>query len=375
MTAPSTLLDIRNKVRRITARPSSAQITDNQIDEYINTYYIYDLPEHLHLQNLRYNYQFTTQSNQQVYDFPKEFYLTNMPPVYIAGYQSYMTQSRENFFRINPNLMMMQNSVTQGNGTAGPYTFTLTQTPITRGFKPNPPGAYTGAINDIQPRYINFNVIITAQGAANLVTGVSPSYTLVDDGMGNLVSTEDPYPDPSLPLFPQNYTVCGSINYQTGNVTVTKFVTLSGGALIAAGIPSGNPINAQYIPYVASRPQSVVFYQDQFLLYPIPDQAYTVSFEAFKYPTAFMSSPADPTTQNPQLKEWWQLLAFGASDKIFCDNGDIENLQKFRPLLDEQMRLVQRRTIVQQTSERTASIYTEQSQFPQYPFGNLFSGF
>jgi len=56
-------------------------------------------------------------------------------------------------------------------------------------------------------------------------------------------------------------------------------------------------------------------------------------------------------------------------------NADFENLQKFRPLLDEQMNLCLRRTLVQQTSERVATIYTEQAGPPQYPFGNLFSGF
>src|SRR5271157_1526109 len=110
MTVPNTLADIRNKVRRITGRPSQNQITDQQIDAYINTFYIYDLPEHLHLQDLRYNYQFITSPNIPVYDLPTEFYLTNMPPVYIGGYQSYMTQSRENFFRINPRLNFLQSS-------------------------------------------------------------------------------------------------------------------------------------------------------------------------------------------------------------------------------------------------------------------------
>jgi hypothetical protein len=115
----------------------------------------------------------------------------------------------------------------------------------------------------------------------------------------------------------------------------------------------------------------VVFFQDQFILYPVPDQAYTVSFETYKYPTA-LASALNPS---PQLQEWWQLLAYGAADKIFADNADFENLEKFRPLLQEQMNLCLRRTIVQQTSERVSTIYTEQSAFPQYPFGNLFSGF
>ena len=94
MSAPATLAQIRQKVRRITARPNANQITDSQIDDYINTFYVYDFPEHLKLQSLRVNFQFTTTANIAVYDFPTEYYLVNMPPVFIAGYQSYMTQSR-----------------------------------------------------------------------------------------------------------------------------------------------------------------------------------------------------------------------------------------------------------------------------------------
>ena len=43
------------------------------------------------------------------------------------------------------------------------------------------------------------------------------------------------------------------------------------------------------------------------------------------------------------------------ADKFFADNADFENMQKFRPLLEEQMTLIERRSIVQQTSERTAT--------------------
>lgn len=353
----NTLNDIRNKVRRITGRPSIAQISDQQIDDYINTFYIYDLSEHLHLQNLRYNFQFITNANQPVYDFPTEFYLTNMPPVYIGGYQSYMTQSRENFFRINPRLMFLQQSAATGNGTPGPYDIQLINTPITPGFKPNPPGAYSSStVTDIAPAMINWNVLISATGANN------KTISLIDDGGGTDPTGLGLLFDPADPSSnATTVTARGYINYLTGAIHINGF---------SANIPSGAPINVQYIPYVASRPQSVVFYQDQFMLYPIPDQAYQVSFEAYKYPTELINDG-----DSPQLNEWWQLLAYGAADKIFSDNGDIENMQKFRPLLDEQMKLVMRRTIVQQTSERTATIFTEQSQFPQYPFGNLFSGF
>lgn len=356
MTFPSNLTAIRQKVRRITGRPSAAQITDAEIDDYINTFYRFDLPEQVRLESLRVNYEFNTRPNIAVYDFPIETYLTNMPPVYIAGYRSYMTQSRDNFFRINPQLNFLQQSLATGNGTTGTYTGTLQQTPIMPGFKPNPPGAYsdsTIAGNDIAASDLKWNIIISASGTPDATSGITPDITLVDDGQGNLFDPTDTTTNPASNR--------GTVNYITGAVSITNF---------SQAIPSGNAINAQYIPYVASRPQSVVFFEDQFILYPVPDQAYTVSFEVYKYPTALASA-----TQSPQLQEWWQLLAYGAASKIFADNADMEDLQKFRPLLEEQLKLVQRRTVVQQTSERTATIYTEQTNgMGQFPFGNLFGG-
>ena len=362
MTVPNTLQDIRNKVRRITGKPSPSQITDSQIDAYVNTFYIYDMPEHLRLQNLRVNYQFLTSANIPVYDFPKELYLTIMPPVFIAGYQSFMTQSREAFFRINPELNLLQQSVATGNGTNGPYTFTLGATPILRGFKRNPPGAFAQpsvTYPSTPVASLNWNVVISAEDA------VGTSYSLVDEGtsatnpnIGNLWDPSDIITATAIPR--------GSINYLTGAVTAT----------FASSIPSGNQINIQYVPYVPSRPQSAVFYQDQISLYPIPDQAYTVSFECYAYPTALADSSSTPpgAPNVPQLAEWWQMLAYGAADKYFADNGDMENLTKFRPLLEEQMKLCLRRTIVQQTSERVSTIYSEQNNpMGQFPFGNMFA--
>lgn len=350
----SNLSAIRTKVRRITARPSPTQLSDAEIDNYVNTFYLNDMPEHLRLESLLYNYQFLTTANVAVYDFPRDLYLTAMPPVFIAGYQSYMTQSRQNFFRINPELNYLQQSVSTGNGTNGPYSGTLINLPIIPGFKSNPPGAYSSSLTtDIAARYLEWNVLFSALGTPDAISGIAPSISLIDDGQGNLFDPTDTSTLPSLAR--------GTINYVTGAFLLNNFI---------AGIPSGNAINCQYVPYVASRPQSIVFYQDQIILYPVPDQAYTVSFEAYKYPTALAQG-----TDDPQLQEWWQLLAYGASDKIFADNADFENLQKFRPLLQEQMNLVQRRTIVQYTSERVSTIYTEQSGQGQFPFGNLFGGF
>ncbi len=371
MTINTNLATIISKVRRITGRVSPNLLSDADIQQYINTFYIWDMSEHIKLESLRYNYQFTCGANVPVYDLPTDTYLTTMPPVFIAGYQSFMTQSRQNFFRNNSELQFLQQSVYTGDGTngaGGTYTGQfLTNFPIIQGFKPNPPGAYSlSATTDIPAKFLNWNVIVSAEGTPNTVSGITPTFTLVDDGQGNLFDPGDlstnPTPDPTA--VPPILGTRGSINYITGAISINAV------GFIGA-IPVGNAINVQYTPYVASRPQSVMFFQDQIYLYPIPDQAYTVSFEAYKYPTALINS-----TDNPQLLEWWQFLSMGASMKIFEDNADFDNIAKYRPLFDEYMRLCLRRTIVQQTSERAATIYEEQNDgIGQFPFGNLFGNF
>lgn len=346
---------IRNKIRRIIAKPSPAQVTDSQIDDYINTFYMSDMPEHLRLQNLKTTFQFTTQANVPVYDFPTQYYLTMMPPVYVAGYQSFMTQSRESFFRINPELNYLQKGVATGTGVTGPYSWTVNSTPILRSYKRNPPGAFA-ALADSLPlavSSITWNVLISSTDSS----GVSTS--LVDDGIGNLWSPDDVITTLN-PLDPDYIAPRGSVDYLNGIFSGVTFKTAVG---------NGNSINVQYIPYSPSRPQSVMFFNDQIALWPIPDDVYVISFEAFTYPSMLTDD-----NQDPQVKEWWQMIAYGASCKFFADSGDFDSLARYMPLLREQMTLCQRRTLVQQASERTVTIYSEQNNpVGQFPFGNLFT--
>ncbi len=124
MPAPdSTLQAIENKVRRLTRSPSTAQLTTLDLQNYINTFVVYDFPEHLRTFNLRKTFTFYTNPYQDeymtdeasfgdpianptivynpLYNFQNK-YLTVHPPVYIAGIQSMFTQSREEFFQYYP---------------------------------------------------------------------------------------------------------------------------------------------------------------------------------------------------------------------------------------------------------------------------------
>lgn len=307
---PSTLNDIRLKVRRVTKSPSENQITTSQIDEYINNFYLYDLPEHLRLFNLRENYTFTALPNIEKYNFDTTNYISVHPPAYVAGYQCYFTQSQDEFYRLYPKVRNFE-QIGVGDGATLNFTYTLSNVPV-----------------------MSDAVLI------NTVDGAGNPLNVNDDGSGNLTGDG-----------------VGTINYVTGAINVT----------FTAAPGTAEQITAQTVPYAAQRPAAILFFNDQFILRPIPDQSYTVQLVVYKRPTILLNA-----ADNPQVHEWWQLIAMGASLRIFEDRGDINSINQFRPIFDEYMRLCLRRTIVQQTNERTATIYTD---FATRPFGNYYAPF
>jgi hypothetical protein len=158
-------------------------------------------------------------------------------------------------------------------------------------------------------------------------------------------------PYASQPAFPTtNY-----INYLTGEFTVT----------FATAPENGVPITSQTVPCNPSIPQSLLFFDGEFVVRPIPDQPYKVDMEVYVQPTELLASG-----QTPELSEWWQLIAWNAAKKVFEDKSDFDSVNMIMPSLKEQERLVLRRTIVQQTSQRTSTIYTEQVANQYNGFGN-----
>jgi len=320
----STLAQIRTKVRRLTGRPSPQQITNTQIDEYINTFYQYDMPETLRLFTQETTFEFMTEANVDQYDMNTmqvwtgvsnqpavDVYINVKPPGYVSGYQTFWSQDREQFKRTYPSLSEIVTSVT-GDGTTGPYTTTLANTPVLQY------QVTVGAIDD-------------TDAALNCVD-VPTNRT---DGTWKIVNT--------------NTVVTGTIDYTTGVLSVT----------FPNAIPTGNQVTFTAVPYQPSRPQALLYFANVFTLRPVPDASYLVRVNAYRRPTSMVDS-----TDYPELKQWWQYLAFGAASKIFEDSQDPEGLATIMPGLKQQERLVLRRTIVERTSQRSSTIYTEMSSFP-----------
>jgi len=136
---PPVLTQIQSKVRRLTRSPSEAQLTTQDLNNYINTFVVYDFPEHLRTFNLRTNFTFFTNPGQDVYPTDiasfgiainnplynfQNLILTIHPPVYIAGFQSFFSQSPEQFFGIYPKVNSIALIGTSGDGITTTFTGT-----------------------------------------------------------------------------------------------------------------------------------------------------------------------------------------------------------------------------------------------------------
>jgi len=324
----STLVQIQDKVRKITGRPDVTQLSLIDLNQYIQTFYVYDFPEHLRLFNLKETYTFNTQANIDSYGFDRNAYISVQPPLFVDGYQSFWSQSREQFYRLWPKIEF-RNIAGVGTGLGGPYTLQVPTTPILRAQV-----RYNGTFDS--------SILVCAEDAnGNTVS-------MIDNGTGNLVesryATEPPVaPEPSLK---------GFVDYVTGQFTFVFFSVNN----VPVLIPAGNPITVSTVPYTPGRPTSVLFFDDQFVVRPVPDSCYKISIEAWKNPLEFLAN-----SDNPELNEWWQFIALGASLKVFEDQAEIEEYAKFLPIFEKYKLLIQRRTIVQQTNQRTSTIYEDQT--------------
>lgn len=335
-------------------------------------------------------------------------------PAYCDGYQIVMQQSNDQWFKLFPNrvfnqyqqngvgstgpytLFLYQPPVVQGHRDQNIQPFQSVSAAITNitqasqavvtsinNFVPGQFVLIAGVVGMTQLNGNTYQVVnstgtqftlnvdstgfsaYVSGGTATIPSGTNNSglltsnvYVTAIDVNGNLnVAQDDPLSATTGnliqydPLNPGNApTIVGSINYQTGAISVTFLNT----------IPTTSAINSQSIPYAAGRPQAVKFYNNTFSFRPIPDKPYVFQIDAYYNPAAFIS------TTNAIPYRWMaEYFARGTARKILQDYGDIEQLQLYEPFFKEQENFVLRRTYRQNSNVRTATIYQAQTGFNQ----------
>lgn len=364
-TPPDTTLQaIQIKVRRLTRSPSEAQLTTDDLNNYINTFIVYDFPEHLRTFNLRTEFTFYTNpyqsdyytdtasfgtnvqaQNNVLYDFQNK-YLTVHPPAFIGGYQVLWLQDRQQFYGIYPIVNSIQFTGLSGDGV------TTTFTGVVNSQQSNLPANFNQQIALLQRQVLFDSAAVNGEGLSLVDVPVIDAVTGNNTLVGNLYDPSSAayqaalLNPPTTPFSAPFANGTGVINYATGQYTIN--FTSAPGANI--------PINSQTVPQVLQIPQCILYYANKFTVRPVPDQPYRVNFEVYQNPARLLQ-----TSSVPQLKEYWQFIAYGAAKKIFEDRMDLDSVAQILPEYRMQMNLCNRRTLIQYTNERTATIYEEQT--------------
>lgn len=314
MAALTELSQIRTKIRRLTRSVSESQLTNDQIDEYIDTFVLYDLPANIKLDYLSKTLTWWTQPNIDSYetdtlnvpelvDF-KNKYICMDQPVYVNGNKIMYTQSRDQFYNMYPMVTPLINQQLS-NGT----------------------NVYTGVLNTIP---VLRNTVTFSMTDAN-----GRGYEVHDDGVtGALVG--DIAAAPAI----------NTINYTTGAFTVSF-----------SGIPAANTwVQSAVYAYTAGQPDTMLFYETKFILRPVPLAVYKVTLNAYIRPSSLFGMP---NSTPPDLKEWAQYIAIGAARKVYEDRFDMESSNALMPIFKEQETLCMRRKILQQRDQRSRTIFNE----------------
>jgi len=305
-----TLENIRKKIRRLIKAPSTSQITDAQLDDYINTFVLYDIPQELKLDILQTTLIFYTQPYKDIYensDDPnsdlyniKNIYSMFTGPLIIGGRVATLFNSKQQFYNYYPP-QNYKETIGTGTGTQSHFSGTLEYKPI-----------------------LQKSLYISSVG----LTG--EKIVVYDNGQGQL----------------EGDTVFGSIDYKTGSFDI-DFSNCPG---------INEEVYAQYEPIKVSKPTALLAHGGQFILRPVPDKVYKVEIQAYRRPTILLENG-----DNPDLAQWWQYIAYGAAKKIFEERMDQNSLNLIFPELHRQEILVLRRTISQLSQQRAATIYDGQT--------------
>jgi hypothetical protein len=287
---------IQNKIRQTTGRYSPQDISIEVLNNYINYYNQYVLPLDLKLDRFHTFYTFLSLANKQLYDLPDGYVAFENPPMLNQQFLLDWYQDPMQFYNDNPNQISLSVAAT-GDGVTSAFAFSSPGTPILPGSTVIADDVET--FEDTNTTYTTSNVNITGSEGGT-----------------------------------------ATVNYSTGAITVN----------FATAPADGQNINLSYSQYVAGQPTAILYYNNQFTLYPVPDQTYKIVMKAYANTLVLASDGTEKTTfsistDRPLLDEWGPLIAFGSSKQIHVDKGEMDAYAEVDMLYQREMRYVLNRTL------------------------------
>ena len=280
-----TLADIRQKVRQVTGRLSQDDLSNAELDKRINKYYQYTFPAEVKLEQKHVYYEFLTTPNQATYSVPESTYTNFEPMATVNNLSMLWYQNADKFNEENPLQYVFSTSWT-GDGTTVTFTTTVQSFPIypsTLTISDN-----TETFEDTTTTYTTSNVSITGSEGGS-----------------------------------------ATINYSTGAVSVT----------FNAAPDDGQDIYLNYVQFQPNRPEAILYFNNLFTLFPVPDQPYVIRMKAYKVVDAL-----EDATDTPDLDEWGPCIAYRTARDLFADYGETDAYAETTVLYKEQVSYILTRT-------------------------------
>lgn len=336
MVAPanSTLAFIQTKVRRLTASSSESSLTTNSLNEYINNFYSQDFPYAIKLDQTRSVYTIFTSPNVDRYPLDINANQGIRDPVYFEGIKGFFFKDRGQFYNMWPRWPTKLQPIS-GDGTTTSFSFNLGITPIL------PTMVVFGGTDTSGATIRIVDDGGTLSGNGNFGT-IGSLLLITSDTVGDITPPLPPTsPIQTLPPGPP-YQNIGQVNYVTGACTINFPVAPASGTIVTAWVSQ----------YSSGRPYSILFWNNEFQVRPVPDNVYKIELETYLTPTQFMAN-----TDNPVIKQWAQYIAYGAACEILRDRQDFEGLSNLMEGFKRQEALVLERQGIEEINTRNTSIY------------------
>lgn len=325
-----TVAFIRALARELCACPGENQLTTDYIDQTLNNIILTDFPYSIKLDQMRSVYTFYTRPYIDRYPLDVNYNQGVRTPAYVDGITAFFSKDRDDFFRLWPKWPTRFQPIS-GDSVTQSFTFTV-------------PG-----------QFLSNDVVLGG-------TDISGSaITVADDGNGNL-QLQTPNPVVSVP--PQTspvpgmknlntmnpgqniVTTIGSVNYVTGVCTVNF-------APVNLTPAAGTTMTMRISQYQTGRPYSILFWNNEFTIRPVPKNIHRVEIETYLTPVQFMLS-----TDLPILSQWSEYLAYCIAIKVLQRRQDMAGVANLTPEWKRQESIALERQSIEEIGQRNRTIFS-----------------
>ena len=419
--ADSTLVAIKIKVRRLTASASTSALSETDLETAINTFYSQDFPYAVKTDQMRSVYTFFTRPNIDRYPLDINYNQSVRGPMYVEGIQGLLFKDRTQFYNLWPRFptkfqaggstltgtitgiaqptnptqitsiahnlttgavitIMNVGGMTQLNGNNYTITRIDANTFSLNGIDNTAFGGYTGG-GTWSSISQTFSFVIAGPFLSRevVIGGVDQSgnaITINDDGSGKLnylvpnpvisVPVQNQSPNPPIPGMLNVNTenpgllsplTIGTVNYVSGQIdfTLPTGISLGIGQLFTVWVSQ----------YQTGRPYSLLFWNNEFTIRPVPKLIHKVEVETYLTPVQFLES-----TDNPIVQQWWQCIAYGTAREILRERQDMEGVANLEEGFIRQEALVLERQSCEEIFTPTYNLFnTTQNNWVNGGFG------